>query len=353
MSDQPEIPFVATIGGFYAIRGTQEATAARQMGEQLGAALANADFGLVVYFSDADSLEPYVVKGYVAAGAKRSKSIRVRYAQSQRGKVSFPEEAGNGELFDPDVFPSDDWEAPFYRSLAQKDGVDGVLLLSGGTSTLIAGHVAVARDLPVLALPDFDGSAKKIWSALKANTPSNPLVRAEPIENRLAHMRSQWEDARKARREAERQRQRQEFMESRRTATALCAVTFAALVSILLYSFVGAPSGSRFVGASFLSMICAGATGALVRNVMATSKRDASMVLLLGGIAGFVVGLAYLIPQLISGGDGFMDPTGDVDRPERTAMMSAILVAVSAGVGFDAVFRRLQREADEVPIKPG
>jgi len=157
-----EMPFVAVIGGFWQLDPAQ-AAAAKTAGRTIGEELAKAGFGLVVYFSNDESLEPHVVSGYCTALAAGAAAIRVRYSQSQRGQVKFGEETGRQELFDHRPFPGSDWEAPFYRSLAEEEGVDAVLLVAGANSTFIAGQIAVARRLPILAVDAFDGAAAKIW----------------------------------------------------------------------------------------------------------------------------------------------------------------------------------------------
>src|SRR4030095_11980201 len=130
--------------------------------------LAKAGMGLVVYFSDENSLEPHVVSGYVEAlpPGTGAKSIRVRFAESQKNMVNLAEQATHKELFERVLFAGQDWEAPFYRSLVDAEGVDAVILMSGGRSTLIAGQIALARPLPVLAIDKFDGSAGVIRTEL-------------------------------------------------------------------------------------------------------------------------------------------------------------------------------------------
>src|ERR1700720_4661384 len=75
----------------------------RKTAQEIGAALATAGMGLVVYFSDDASLEPHLVSGYVAAlpPGVGAKSIRVRFAESQKNQVKFAEQTTRGELFDP------------------------------------------------------------------------------------------------------------------------------------------------------------------------------------------------------------------------------------------------------------
>jgi len=144
-----DMPFVAVIGGLWQLDETK-AAAARAVGKAIGAELAKAGFGLVVYFSNDQSLEPHVVSGYSSALADGAGAIRVRYAESQRGQVRFNEETDRAELFDHRLFPGQDWEAPFYRSLAEEDGVDAVLLLGGATSTL----TLMGTDPPALTFAD-------------------------------------------------------------------------------------------------------------------------------------------------------------------------------------------------------
>ena len=63
-----DIPYVAIIGGFWDLQ-TQDpskADEAKKFGEAIGAELANSELGLVVYFSNDESLEPHVVTGYAA-----------------------------------------------------------------------------------------------------------------------------------------------------------------------------------------------------------------------------------------------------------------------------------------------
>src|SRR5262245_9052546 len=165
---QADMPFVAVIGGL-ADFDLGKLEAAKAAAQEIGAELAKAGFGLVVYFSTDQSLEPHVVSGYVPALADGTGAIRVRIAEPYRNQVRFKEQgtARKGR-FDVDHFPGQDWEVPCYRSLAEEEfkgeRVDAVLLLGGAGTTFIAGQIAVARRLPTLVVNAFDGSAGRIWS---------------------------------------------------------------------------------------------------------------------------------------------------------------------------------------------
>jgi hypothetical protein len=158
--ENTNVPFVAVIGGL------RQLDATKGRGKDYWGRARKGRAGLVVYFSNDESLEPHVVSVYLTTLPVGAGAIHVRYAESQRGQVRFNEETARPELFEHRSFPGEDWEAPFYRSLAEEEGVDAVLLLGGATSTLIAGQIAVARRLPILAVDEFAGSAAKIWNQL-------------------------------------------------------------------------------------------------------------------------------------------------------------------------------------------
>ncbi len=64
------------------------------------------------------------------------------------------------------------------------------------------------------------------------------------------------------------------------------------------------------------------------------------------------MGLAYLIPQWV-GAPGVLAPKAEtVMATDKIQFASAVLVAISAGIGFDTVFRRLQKEAQNAPVGP-
>lgn len=91
--------------------------------------------------------------------------------------------------------------------------------------------------------------------------------------------------------------------------------------------------------------------GALIRSVIWGAEETAPLTsLILGGVAGFVAGLAYLVPQYV-GKYGVLDPAATkVEATDKIQFVSAVLVAISAGVGFDTVFTRLKKQAEDQPV---
>lgn len=351
MADASEAPYVAVVGGFYNLDDAKISDAIR-IAESLGAALANADFNLVVYYSDKNSLEPHVVRGYVPQAQDRTQCIRIRTPQKlRRDKATFDEEATHGEMFDPDLFPSDDWEAPFYQSLADVDGVDAIVLLSGGESTLIAGHIALARKLPVLAVEELGGSAYEIWQQLKLADPSIKSWNTCGSEQLVTQLRAKCDHARKVRGDRERKIRRIESWASARRYAGLCGATLLAFVMVLVYVIIEDPDPKSFFVATIIGLLAAGATGALARGVIwANTRSDAGITLLLGTLAGLVVGLGYIIPQLVGAPGAFHPDAKDVVGADIFQFLTALLVSISGGFGLDTVFDRLRKQAESLPI---
>jgi hypothetical protein len=352
--EQTDIPFVAVIGGFRDLDATQ-AAAAKDVGKQLGAELAKSNFGLVVYFSDDASLEPHVVTGYAGALKQdRPGAIRVRFAESQKGKVVFPEQNQPqlGKLFTMRLFPSQDWEAPFYRSLAEEDGVDAVLLVAGGSSTLNAGQIAIGRRLPVLAVDKFGGSAAKIWSSLAQASTGNdyPSWETTPLSDLVKQLKEKCDAAVKRRQEARRLQLIYAALASQQRQTRFAVGAFLALLAALFFAMLYTLS-SAYPLIFFLGLVAAGATGALAGTVLwGPGANDAWASLLLGGVAGLVVGLTYLLPQLVGAPDMLTPTDAKGAGVAHVQFISAILVAITAGVGFDTVFSRLRERANEVQV---
>jgi hypothetical protein len=170
-------PRIAIIGSFDPAReqelGLKNLKLAATAGEDLGRELAKQGFQIVAYSSMPYQLEVDVVRGYVSKAEKEAGSIQVMYSQRQ-AEPSFTADQSSDERFEllPDFNP--DWESSFYQSLAT---VDGVIILGGGPSALIAGLVAIGHKKPVVACAGFGGSGEKVWRALREQR--YPLERSE------------------------------------------------------------------------------------------------------------------------------------------------------------------------------
>lgn len=353
MADEPR-PRVAVVGGFFDLDADPKlGQEAREYAQALGRTLAEAGFGLVVYFSNDKSLEPHVVRGFVAAlpPGESAPCIDVRYSEAQRGQVRFKEQDTHPKLFHEDPFPGLNWEAPFYRSLAARDSVHAALLMAGGQSTLNAGQVAVGRGLPLLAIDKYPGSARILRTELATRISGYPSSQSSSPPQLVAWLRDQHlKEAERLRQDRDRMR---EFarMTSQRHGAVWFAISLMALLATLGLGLLGVDTPRWFVLTMGGALVSAGATGALVRGLITTTMTlEPRLASLLGVVAGLVVGLAYLIPQLI-GAPQLLEPNAAAVRAtDKIQLLSVALVAFTAGIGFDTIFRRMLQEAEKVPV---
>ena len=347
------MPFVAIVGGLWNLNDPAVREDAEKTAGEIGAALATTGMGLVVYFSNDDSLEPHVVSGYVNAVpvGTGAGSIRVRFAESQKNIVRFPEQETRTDLFEPNLFAGKDWEAPFYRSLVDAEGVDAVLLMAGGRSTLIAGQIALARPLPVLAIDKFDGSAAVIRTELAMSDRDYPSSATHSITASVAWLKNKCTARAQEKKEARHRESYYLNATSQKKKTWWAGSAFLVLLLTVFFGVAQAPNPGFYPFLTFAGLIAAGATGALVRSVIWGAEKTSPVTsLVLGGISGFVVGLAYLVPQWV-GAPGVLEASAAaVDATDKIQFVSALLVAISAGVGFDTVFTRLKKQAEDQPI---
>jgi hypothetical protein len=346
--------FVAIIGGLWKLK-EPEATEAKKMAREIGAALANAGMGLVVYFSDEASLEPHVVAGYAEAlpAGSGKNSIRVRFAESQKDVVRFKEQDTRPELFERNLFAGNDWEAPFYRSLVDADGVDAVLLMAGAQSVLIAGQIALARPLPLLAVDRFGGSAGVIRTELAIGNRDYPSASTHTTAQLVTWLRDK--SAARAKQQEETREREKKLLKatSQSEKTVWASATFIGLLVAVFFGIAKHPNPEFYPFLTLTGLVAAGATGAVIRSLLwGADETKPIRSVVLGGAAGFVVGLAYLIPQWL-GAPGVLAPkTIEVIETGKIQFLSAVLVAISAGVGSDTVFTRLKKQAEDQTITP-
>jgi hypothetical protein len=131
----------------------------------LGRALAEAGHPILVFSSSSDFLEAYIVEGYVRSGKAKVKSIIMLYPRKKDPGIhgDFAEQRTQPALFDPRTDTHPRWEASYYQSLPD---VEGVLMLGGGRATLIMGLMALANKTPIVSLATFGGDAEEIWAML-------------------------------------------------------------------------------------------------------------------------------------------------------------------------------------------
>jgi hypothetical protein len=349
--------FIAIIGGFFDIKKNDPAKFgdAKKEATRIGEALAKADLGLVVYFSNEESLEPHVVNGYVKAlpSGTAHKSIRVRFAESQKNVVRFAEQATHPDLFDRNIFPGNDWEAPFYRSLVDADGVDAVLLMAGARSTLIAGQIAVARPMPVLAVVACGGSAAINSTELATTRRDYPSSATHSIEDMVAWLKNECATRKQQIEKVVRAEKHYSELTSQQRKIVWAVGVVLAFIAAIGVGITGSTSPKWYPLVMLAGLVAAGATGAIVRSVFWGADHGAPLTsVVLGIVAGLVVGIAYLVPQWV-GAPGVLAPSAaSVEATDKIQFVSAVLVSVTAGIGFDTVFTRMKKEAETHGVGP-
>ena len=337
-------PIIAIIGN---VKTDPQAPAAA---EALGRELAKEGFRILVYSSDIDFIESHVVRGYVAGRPVERRSVQVRYPLHGQ-KPAFPEQQTNAEAFDwrPDHNP--DWEMSFYQSINE---VDGVLLIGGGGSTMIAGLVAIGHQIALLPLARFGGKATKIWETLR---PGRDLPTADEISMMA---RPDWADDQAAdcvkalkdqiERKAELERQRQ-LEKRRRESNVTRHAVFALLFFVL--SMIAVPVAvswnlpqALLIWLLFMSPLLAGIAGATIRLVfdirqgaMPLTAQSTITTAALGLIAGGVAGLLFITAQITTA-----PPSGDQIVScfqAKRLVMFGVIIGFIAGLTLDAVFRKL------------
>jgi hypothetical protein len=336
-----ESPVVAIVGN---AKCNDKAPAAAEV---LGRELAKAGFRILVYSSKPEFLECHFVRGYVASRAAVRCSIQVRYPL-HGVKPAFAEQSTNGELFDwrPDHAP--DWEMSFYQSLSE---VQGVVLMGGGPSTLIAGAVARGHQLAIVALPGFGGKSEQVWQNLR---PGQDLASADEIS---LMARPDWSDemgaecvkaitdqiARKA--ESARQKRLEEVRKeiSVRRHAVVAGLLFVAAFAMVPISAWDKPVSWTVMAALFICPALAGVSGATIRLVfdlrqgsLPLSPQSAITTGALGMIAGGVAGLLFITAQMATATE-----SGLVAKQAARLIPFCFLIGFTAGMTLDAVFRKL------------
>jgi 3',5'-cyclic AMP phosphodiesterase CpdA len=173
-------PTIAIVGSVDPTRSytppIRNAERAAELGHELGRRLAEAGMRIVVYSSNRQFIESYFVRGYLESGQAKKMSIEVRYPVDHDDYRLFPLYNKYPDCFHlcPDHHSS--WEVSFYDSI---HNVDGLVLLGGGSSTLVSGLLAITDRKPLISIADFGGSAETVWSLLN---PNNHIATAEQIE---------------------------------------------------------------------------------------------------------------------------------------------------------------------------
>ncbi|MBN8592373.1 MAG: hypothetical protein J0M33_11460 [Anaerolineae bacterium] len=366
---------IAIVGSYKPERETelqiQHINIAPQAGEQLGQALGKKGFNIITYASYAGLLEVDVVRGYTQVVEAEPKCIEVHYAE-ETGQPHFTEAKVDDQRFSFQPDHSKNWEVSFYQSIAH---IDGMLLLGGGPSALIAGIVAISHNKPIVVCASFGGKAKGVWEALGNH---NVLATSDEIKqmavqwsptsaermvdilaaqiSRVEAVQSKKSAAEKKHIDALLSAKDQSARQSRNSAIIGCAALILALVVYFL-ALNDPVAANRFwplfmlVSASLTGVAGAVVTGIFdkFRGVRTKQQAETLYPLLLGAVAGFVTAGLFVLAQSYANpvSTGETVPILLYDR----LILSTSIIGLIAGLTFEAVLKRL-REIDVVQRGP-
>jgi hypothetical protein len=327
-------------------------------GRALGDALAKSGYQILVFSSSPSFIEAYIVEGYVKSGKAREKSIIMLYPLKTDPAIhgEFAEQATHPNLFDPRTDNNSRWEASYYQSLPD---VEGVLMIGGGHATLIMGLMALANKKPIVSLATFGANAQEIWAMLH----DKPWIETT---DRQEQGRKKWNDDRAAVLvdSFARQRAKLDAIEREKTAVAEIqkldlnrragwAMIYGVVATVLTtLGIFGSPTifGEGLWLALYMLCfaaipVCAGMSGAMLytmrimRKVVARppSVREA---LAHGFWAGLGSALLFLVSQATSNPaiTSFREAVIQEVRGLDFLLMFSLIIAFIAGLTYEAVF---------------
>jgi hypothetical protein len=315
-----------------------DANAAAAAAERIGAALANAACRIAVFSAEPRFMKAAVVHGFVnALGAKAKKKGLVQVRAPATAPVPFPERVKNPDVFIdmPDQY--DHWIRSFLR--ASRDA-DGVVLIGGGRSTLVMGHIALAFHLPTLPLAGFGGAAQDIWKSIRPGDDLPTAGECQVMVERnvtdahatelvavLLAQRQRRTDQANAAADAERMRKR--WLTTR--AVAGVAVLIAAALLGSGASLLDQTSGWRQLALYMIGPLGGCAAALVGSSILDDPPRTTLHTGLLGFFAGFLAALLYLLALISSG--------KDATKVQTIALWFALGTGIAAGFAAERVLR--------------
>lgn len=284
----------------------------------------------------------------------------VRYPLTDAAAAQFLEAEQRPELFDFKADTSQHWEASFYRSLRE---ADGIILIGGGTSVMVTGHLALGFRIPLLTLATCGGAARAVWEAIIPDrdlpseaerdlmaAPGWSAASAACCVNALrdqAARRSQDLVEQKAAVKRERWRRQLHY--------GLVGVLALLSMGVLLSAFlIEARDLLAFLALLFFGPCVAGVSGSMSRMVWSDDSASTPTLrtIALGLVAGAISAALYVVAQLAAKPDLLRITQSQPDLP-ATLIYFAVVTGWIAGFTSDLVFSKLAKaEVTKTKIIP-
>jgi hypothetical protein len=279
----------------------EDHASARRTAELLGKSLGERGFRIVVYNASPNFIEGDTVRGFVQAKNAKRGSIVLEKPLGQKGADGFPEYATHSYVFLEHQDASKSWEVSFYRSLYC---ADGVALIGGAQSTLVAGMVALTQSIPLVAFPAFGGKAQEVWQKLREGGGLATEADANAIAN--SELEVAVEAAVRSLEAQKKERHRRQSVGPERKAKLGAAALLAAWPCLLAVGAILRPPQANPLGQVpslfwillLVGPLVSGASGATIRALGPGSEGVTTTNLVRGTAAGLVCAIFYLIAQL-------------------------------------------------------
>jgi hypothetical protein len=242
--------------------------------------------------------------------------------------AAFFQQKTHAGLFDPQPDPNPHWVQSFFRSMA--DG-GGALIIGGGRSALIAGHLALSLHIPLLPVACFGGAARRVWETIQPNDdlPTKeernlmgrpdwqPKYATELVDALLAQDRRREQRARQTR-----------HQRTARWAFALVML----LLGIAMLVAGSTAAGPPWAAIAMLYLLgpVGGCAAALIRSIYFEEEPFCSVpeTITLGFFAGLASSLLYVIAHV--------SVSGQLEV-KWIALAIAFATGLAAGAAYDKV----------------
>lgn len=243
--------------------------------------------------------------------------------------------------------PAEEWEVSYYRAVFE---ADGLIVVGGGRATRIAGVLAVARRIPLVAMACFGGAALSVWRHLDRchndATPEAVSRMAAPwgddaAEHMVRSLLNQRSVVQQTQRAARREQTRARRVRTVHALIAVLAIALAVLTVVLAY---GTGTTATAVGYLITGSLAMAGAGALI-NDASSEEPNLAWALARGLSAGTLASMLYVGSQTLTNADPL-----DAEATRRLAWL-LIPLGLAAGYTVDKVFARL-RSVDALAEKP-
>lgn len=137
-------------------------------GIELGRESVRRGHKLILGSDSINTIDKYVMDGVFEYCKDSQNKAYVEIHRPQNSRAIYTDVPDNVEIsrvdYDSDTESKLKWIVSHVRAL---DSCDVVILLGGGASTKLIGNIAADRQIPVLAVPNFGGSAENVYEKLK------------------------------------------------------------------------------------------------------------------------------------------------------------------------------------------